>query len=81
MPAWKLRSSGTSALCLSQQTPTGSFSVNYNENLAELGLAYDFDIAAGHGGALAAAMVEARPDEPVVLSVNYPPRASLTRAC
>jgi len=76
---------GTSALCLSQQTPTGSFSVNYNENLAELGLAYDFGIAAGHGGALAASIVDARPDEPIVLSVNYPTTLSdrsaiLTRA-
>jgi 5'-nucleotidase len=63
---------GVSALCLSQQTPTGSFSVNYEENLAARGLAYDFTLTAPHGAALAAAMVIASAHEPVVLSVNYP---------
>ncbi len=63
---------GTSAVCLSQQTPTGSFSVNYQEDLAGRGLAYDFGFAASHGADLARSVVEARPSEPVVLSVNYP---------
>jgi 5'-nucleotidase len=63
---------GTPALCLSQQTPTGSFSVNYQENLADRGLAYDFGFPARHGAGLARSVVEARPAEPVVLSVNYP---------
>jgi 5'-nucleotidase len=63
---------GTPALCLSQQTPTGSFSVNYQEDLGSAGLAYDFTFAAAHGSALARSVVGARPTEPVVLSVNYP---------
>jgi 5'/3'-nucleotidase len=63
---------GTPAVCLSQQTPTGSFSVNYKEDLERAGLAYDFGFAAAHGAALAKAVVGARPAEPVVLSVNYP---------
>ncbi|HEX5189913.1 MAG TPA: 5'/3'-nucleotidase SurE [Streptosporangiaceae bacterium] len=65
---------GTPALCLSQQTPTGSFSVNYQEDLESAGMAYDFAFAAAHGAALARAVVGARPAEPVVLSVNYPAR-------
>ena len=63
---------GTPAVCLSQQTPTGSFSVNYKEDLESAGLAYDFGFAAAHGAALARAVVGAQPAEPVVLSVNYP---------
>jgi 5'-nucleotidase len=63
---------GTPAICLSQQTPTGSFSVNYQEDLESAGLAYDFGFAAAHGAALARSVVHARPAEPVVLSVNYP---------
>ncbi len=63
---------GTPAVSLSQQTPTGSFSVNYKEDLESAGLAYDFGFAAAHGAALARAVVGARPAEPVVLSVNYP---------
>jgi broad specificity polyphosphatase/5'/3'-nucleotidase SurE len=59
-------------VCLSQQTPTGSFSVNYHEDLARRGLAYDFGFPARHGADLARSVVEARPAEPVVLSVNYP---------
>ena len=38
---------GTSALCLSQQTPTGSLSVNYTDAGD-----YDFGLAARHGPAL-----------------------------
>jgi 5'-nucleotidase len=66
---------GTPAICLSQQTPTGSFSVNYQEDLESAGLAYDFGFAAAHGAALARSVVHARPAEPVVLSVNYPARS------
>lgn len=65
---------GTPAICLSQQTPTGSFSVNYQEDLERAGLAYDFSFAAAHGASLARSVVHARPAEPVVLSVNYPAR-------
>ena len=65
---------GTPAICLSQQTPTGSFSVNYQEDLESAGLAYDFTFAAAHGAALARSVVGAQPAEPVVLSVNYPAR-------
>lgn len=69
---------GTSALCLSQQTPTGSFSVNYQEDLAGRGLAYDFSFTAVHGAQMAVAMVAAAADhrdgEPIVLNVNYPSR-------
>lgn len=76
---------GTAALCLSQQTPTCSFSVNYQEDLAARGLAYDFSFAARHGAAMARSVMQAMPGEPVVLSVNYPAAASaatciLTRA-
>ena len=76
---------GTPAICLSQQTPTGSFSVNYQEDLETAGLAYDFSFAAAHGASLARSVVLARPVEPVVLSVNYPARYAgaksvLTRA-
>ncbi len=63
---------GTSAVCLSQQTPTGSFSVSYSEDLESAGLAYDFGFAAAYGAVLARAVAGARPAEPVVLSVNYP---------
>ena len=65
---------GTSAICLSQQTPTGTFSVNYHEDLESVGLAYDFGFAAAHGASLARSVAGARPAEPVVLSVNYPAR-------
>jgi 5'-nucleotidase len=63
---------GTSAICLSQQTPTGTFAINYREDLARAGLAYDFGFAAAHAASLAHAVIQARPAEPVVLSVNYP---------
>jgi len=63
---------GTPAICLSQQTPTGTFSVNYHEDLESVGLAYDFSFAAAHGARLARSVIRARPAEPVVLSVNYP---------
>ena len=63
---------GTPSVCLSQQTPSGSFSVNYHEDLAASGLAYDFGFSAAHGAGLARSVVAARPAEPVVLSVNYP---------
>lgn len=63
---------GTPAICLSQQTPTGTFSVNYHEDLESVGLAYDFSFAAAHGASLAWSVIRARPAEPVVLSVNYP---------
>src|SRR3984957_1062190 len=63
---------GTPAICLSQQTPSGSFSVNYYE---DPGVPYDFSFAAAHGARLARSVlsvIEARPAEPVVLNVNYP---------
>ncbi len=60
---------GVPAICLSQQTPTGSLAVNYEEGL---GVGYDFSFAALHGAELAAAVTSAEPAEPVVLSVNYP---------
>ncbi len=63
---------GTSALCLSQQTPTGSLAVNYTEHPGPGGSGYDFGLAARHGAQAAAAFLRARPDETVVLSVNYP---------
>ena len=63
---------GTPAICLSQQTPTGTFSVNYQEDLESAGLAYDFGFAATHGATLARSVISACPAEPVVLSVNYP---------
>lgn len=69
---------GTPAVCLSQQTPIGTFSVNYEEDLVGAGLAYDFGFAAAHGAELARCLVVARPAEPVVLSVNYPARYAQT---
>jgi 5'-nucleotidase len=62
---------GTPAICLSQQTPTGSFSVNYHEPRE---VRYDFGFAAAHGARLARSVIGALPGEPVVLSVNYPAR-------
>jgi 5'-nucleotidase len=70
---------GTPAICLSQQTPIGTFSVNYEEDLASAGVAYDFRFAAEHGASLARSVVAARPAEPVVLSVNYPARYAEAR--
>ena len=67
---------GIPAICLSQQTPLGSFAVNYREDLASAGLAYDFSFAAAHGAQLARSVIRARPAEPVVLSVNYPARCA-----
>lgn len=63
---------GTPALVLSQQTPTGSLGVTYQEDLTGTGFAYDFAAAARHGADLASCVVRAVPGEPVVLSVNYP---------
>lgn len=63
---------GTPSVCLSQQTPSGSFSVNHQEDPAASGLAYDFSFPARHGADLARSVIAARPEEPVVLSVNYP---------
>jgi 5'-nucleotidase len=60
---------GSPAICLSQQTPTGSFSVNYRDSP---GISYDFSFAAAHGARLARSVISARPTEPVVLNVNYP---------
>ena len=62
---------GVPAICLSLQTPSGSFSVNYDESIDTR---YDFGLASDHGTRLAAAVAEAKPAEPVVLSVNYPAR-------
>jgi 5'-nucleotidase len=69
---------GTSALCLSQQTPGGSLSVNYTEHPGPGGSGYDFALAARHGAGVAAAFGRAGPGETVVLSVNYPAAAAAT---
>lgn len=63
---------GTSALCLSQQTPAGSLSVNYTEHPGPGGAGYDFALAARHGSRVAATFLRAQPGETVVLSLNYP---------
>ena len=63
---------GTSALCLSQQTPTGRLSVNYAERPGPGGPGYDFGLAAWHGARVAATFLRTRREETVVLSVNYP---------
>jgi 5'-nucleotidase len=63
---------GTSALCLSQQTPTGSFAVNYFEDLEQRGLSYDFGIASRYGADMARAMCLSPAGDPVVLNVNFP---------
>ncbi|HLN05714.1 MAG TPA: 5'/3'-nucleotidase SurE [Acidimicrobiales bacterium] len=69
---------GTSALCLSQQTPTGSFAVNYREDLEQLGLRYDFEVAASYAADLARAMCQGPASEPVVLNVNFPANVAST---
>ena len=66
---------GTPAICLYQQTPTGTFLVNYRE---DRDVSYDFGYAAAHG---ARSVIGARPAEPVVLSVNYPARPAGLRRC
>jgi 5'-nucleotidase len=63
---------GTSALCLSQQAPTGSLPVNDTGHPGPGGSGYDFGLAARHGARVAAMFLAAGPDEAVVLSVNYP---------
>lgn len=70
---------GTPALCLSQQTPAGSLSVNYTEHPGPGGAGYDFGLAARHGAQVAATFLRARPDETAVLSVNYPARPATAR--
>ena len=69
---------GTPAICLYQQTPTGTFLVNYRE---DRDVSYDFGYAAAHGARLARSVIGARPAEPVVLSVNYPARPAGLRRC
>jgi 5'/3'-nucleotidase SurE len=59
---------GTPALCLSQQTPSGSFSVNYHE---DPGVPYDFGFAALHGARLARCVVEARRGGPGGLGLGH----------
>ena len=68
---------GTSALCLSQQTPAGSLSVNYTEHPGPGGAGYDFGLAARHGSRVAATFLRARPGQTVVLSLNYPAAPAL----
>ncbi|MHB1931205.1 MAG: 5'/3'-nucleotidase SurE, partial [Acidimicrobiales bacterium] len=67
---------GTSALCLSQQTPTGSFAVNYQEIRG----AYDFTSAANFGALLALSIASAAPSQPVLLSANFPSRVASNEA-
>jgi Survival protein SurE len=64
---------GTPAICLSQQTPTGSFSVNYREDLASTGLAYDFSFAAAHGAHLARSVIQVHPAGPTRLPFSLVP--------
>ncbi len=71
---------GTSALCLSQQTPAGSLSVNYTEHPGPGGAGYDFGLAARHGSRVAATFLRARPGQTVVLSLNYPAAPALAGA-
>jgi 5'-nucleotidase len=68
---------GTPAICLSQQTPTGSFCVNYRE---DPGLAWDFGFAAAHGAGLARSVIAAGPEQLMVLNVNYPARCAAAAA-
>jgi 5'-nucleotidase len=63
---------GTSALCLSQQTPAGRLPVGYTEHPGPGRAGYDFALAARHGSRVAATFLRARPAETVVLSLNYP---------
>jgi 5'-nucleotidase len=69
---------GTSALCLSQQTPPGGFPASHagepghgDEPGGRLPSS-PFSLASRHGGALARSICAARLAEPVVLNVNYP---------
>jgi 5'-nucleotidase len=75
---------GTSALCLSQQTPAsgfsagsgagpaGGFSVRDGDEPGGRLPPSQFSLASRHGGALARSISTARLEEPVVLNVNYP---------
>jgi 5'-nucleotidase len=63
---------GTSALCLSQQTPAGGPPASCTEHPGPGGSGYDFGLAARHGSRVAAAFLRAGPGETVVLSLNYP---------
>lgn len=61
---------GLPALCVSQQTPSGTFAVNYHEDKASV--RYDFDESADLAARLAIAMASIQGPEPLVLSMNYP---------
>ena len=66
---------GVSALCVSQQSPTGSFAFNDESNAAnELG--YDFTQSAPAAAAFARIVAAARPTQPLVLNVNFPARSA-----
>lgn len=61
---------GLPALCVSQQTPSGTFAVNYEEDAATV--RYDFTESAALAARLAVAMATITGPEALVLSMNYP---------
>jgi 5'-nucleotidase len=63
---------GTSALCLSQQTPPGGFPARLGDEPDGRPRGFQFSLASRHGSALAQSVSAARLTEPVVLNVNYP---------
>lgn len=61
---------GLPALCVSQQTPSGTFAVNYKEDMASVH--YDFSSSAALATRIAVAMAGLSAPQPLVLSMNYP---------
>ena len=61
---------GLPALCVSQQTPSGTFAVNYEEDKATVH--YDFRESAELAARMAVALLSIPGPEPLVLSMNYP---------
>lgn len=67
---------GTSALCLSQQSPPATLGVDRGDERDGRVSRYHFGLAARLGSGLAESIGAARLAEPVVLNVNYPAAAA-----
>jgi 5'-nucleotidase len=75
---------GHPAVCFSQQTPTGSFAVNYRHDASDPNERYEFSVSAAHAASMLAAARAIEHPRPLVLNVNYPtwikePRPQLTK--
>ena len=65
---------GVRALCLSQQNPSGSFSVSEPTDGPAVAHPYDFSFTGPHAARLAHQFASLHSDDPTVLNVNYPAR-------